>query len=306
MPILSALELRVPRNGTAVLQLLQRLIGRESHRFFCGGYIPSFKVPAFLDKMTDRYPAILRNARGRSYDRTRGKAAMHLIVCPPMGSYLHEPLPMLQWFLLSDGGSAGLADEKSPDFLVSRDAMSSSGHPTFGDYVLVYGTKRQPRLVSDRHSGAERTIWHQTSTWSWRIRNEIIVEVRAIIAESCRRLEFGSEPHSTHSGWGLCGLLAAQRMRPLFAGTRNQIVDLYRYAAEEAWPPFHPAWLVTHPGIARERGPQAGRLLSIRDLTKYHLPTMSQLRMYSAPPTTIRDLLQRTRVPPVQRRNGDS
>jgi hypothetical protein len=113
-------------------------------------------------------------------------------------------------------------------------------------------------------------------------------------------------PDSTHPGWGLCGLLAAQRMRPLFSGTRNQVADLYRYAAEEAWPPYRPAWLTAHPQIARELGPRAGRLLSIRDLTKYHLPTMSQLRMYSAPPTTIRDLLKRTQILHVPRRNKES
>jgi len=293
MPIRSALELPVPRNSTATLQLLQRLVGRDLHRLWIGGLIASTKVPRFLDKMSDRYPAILRNARGRTYDRTRGRAAMHMIVCPPIGSDPCEPLPMLQWFLLSDRGSSGLADMNSPDFRVSQDAMSSSGHLIVADYVLVYGTKQQPRRVTDRRSGVERTIWHQTSTWSWRIRSEILTEIRAAIYACCRDLQFGAEPSAERGGWGLLGLLAAQRKRPLFSGTRNQIVDLYRLAAEDAWPPYRQAWLAAHPRIARELGQQAGRLLSIADLTKHHLPTMSQLRMYSAPPATIRDLLHR-------------
>jgi hypothetical protein len=243
--------------------------------------------------MTDRYPAILRNARGRSYDRTRGKAAMHMIVCPPIGSDPHAPLPTLQWLLLSDAGRGGLADDSSPDFCVSRDAMSSSGHLTLGDYVLVYGTKKQPRRVTDRRIGIERTIWHQTSTWSWRICTQILTEIRAAIQVCCRELQFGAEPSAEAAGSGLCGLLAAQRERPLFSGVRNNVFDLYRFAAEEAWPPYRQGWLAAHPRIAKELGPQAGKLLSVHDLAKYHLPTMSQLRMYTAPPTTIRDLLQR-------------
>jgi hypothetical protein len=293
MPIRSALELPVPRNSTATLQLLQRLVGRESYRHWCGGLIKSSKVPSFLEKMGERYPAILRNARGRTYDRTRGRAAMHMIVCPPIGSDPREPLPMLQWLLISTAGSGGLADRNSHDFSVAQDAMSSqSGHLTVGDYVLIYGTKKQPRRVMDRRSGLERTIWRQTSTWSWRIRGEVLAEIRAVINTCCRNLQYGSEPTTECAGGGLCGLLAAQRRRPLFAGVRNQVVELY-VAAEEIWRPHRQAWLAAHPCIARELGQGAGRLLSIRDLTKYHLPTMPQLRMYSAPPTTIRDLLQR-------------
>jgi hypothetical protein len=292
MPIRSALELTVPRNSTATLQLLQRLVGRESHRHWCGGLIPSVKVPAFLDKMSERYPAILRNARGRSYDRTRGRAAMHMIVFPPIGSDPREPLPMLQWFLISSDGAAGLADINSHDFHVAQNAMSSSGHLTVGDYVLIYGTKKQPRSVRDRRSGVERVIWHQTSTWSWRICGDVLSQIRAAIWNCCHELEFGGEPSIESAGRGLCNLLAAQRNRPLFAGVRNQVVDLYRFA-NEVWSPYRQAWIASHPGIARKSGKNAGRLLSVQDLTKYHLPTMSQLRMYSAPPTTIRDLLRR-------------
>jgi hypothetical protein len=293
LPIRSVLELAVPRNSTATLQLLQRLIGREAHRSYCCGLIDSFKVPGFLEKMSARYPAILRNARGRTYDRTRGRAAMHMIVCPPIGSDPCQPLPVLQWFLVSSPGDGGLCDAKSHDCGVAHDATSASGHLTTADYVLVYGTKRQPRTVTDRRSRAERTIWHQTSTWTWRIRGEVLAEIRAAIHSCCRDLQFGADPSDGGAGWGLLGMLAAQRNRPLFAGVRNQVVDLYRFAAEEAWPPYRQSWLAAHPRLAREHGQQAGRLPSISDLTRYRLPTMPQIRMYSVPPTTIRDLLQR-------------
>lgn len=64
MSIRSPLDLLVPRNQTATMQLLQRLVGREDHRYWCGGTIVADKVPRFLEKMAGRYPAILRNTRG--------------------------------------------------------------------------------------------------------------------------------------------------------------------------------------------------------------------------------------------------
>jgi hypothetical protein len=294
MTIRSALQLPVPRNGTATMQLIQRLVGRDSHRHWCGGEISLTKTPAFLEKMVDRYPQVLRNARGRSYDRTRGKAAMHMIVCPPVGSALSGAPPTLQWFLLSDGGKGGLADETSPDFRVSRNAMASAHHVIASDYVLVYGTKRQARIVPGRRREEMQTVWRSTSTWSWRIRSDIVVEIRAAIQSCCHDLQFGAEAAADRAGSGLCGLLGAQRSRPLFAGVRNQIVDLYRYAREEAWPPYRSAWLQCHPKIAREQGSSAGQILSIHELTKYHLPTMSRIVLYAAPPMTVGDLLRRS------------
>jgi hypothetical protein len=294
MTIRSALQLPVPRNATATMQLIQRLVGRDGHRHWCGGEISLAKAPAFLEKMFDRYPQLLRNARGRSYDRTRGKAAMHMIVCPPVGSPLTGALPTLLWFLLSDSGKGGLADETSPDFIVSRNAMASSHHVIASDYVLVYGTKRQPRIVPGRGCDRGLTVWRSTSTWSWRIRSDIVVEIRAAIQTCCHELQFGAEPAADRTGSGLCGLLAAQRNRPLFAGVRNQVVDLYRYAREEVWPRYRSAWQQSHPKIAQEQGSSAGQILSTHELTKYHLPTMSRIALYAEPAMTVGELLRRS------------
>jgi hypothetical protein len=106
-------------------------------------------------------------------------------------------------------------------------------------------------------------------------------------------LQFGAEPSDEGAGWGLLGLLAAQRNRPLFAGVRNQVVDLYRFAAGEAWPQYRQSWLAAHPRLAREHGHRAGQLPSISELTNNRLRTMPQIRLYLTPPTTVRDLLLR-------------
>lgn len=173
------LELIVPRNGTAVLQHLQRLVGREGHRHWCGGTIPILKVAPFLEKMADRYP-ILRSTRERSYDRHRGRGVVHLVVSPPFGSAPHRRAPALLWWLLSDEGTGGLADPASLDAHVARNAMSGTGHLQVHAYVLMYATKRQPHHVIDRRTGNTRRIWTDLSSWTWKIQKSVLTEVKKV------------------------------------------------------------------------------------------------------------------------------
>lgn len=290
MSIRSPLELPVPRNATATLQLLQRLVGREKHRHWCGGTIAAEKVPRFLEKMAHRYPAILRNTRERSYDRQRGWAAMHMVLFRPVGSDPGGPPSAFNWWLLSDGGAGGLADPASADAHVAGDAMAANTHLTAYEYVLLYASKRTPHTVTDRRSGCVRRIWTDTSSWSWRIRGTVLAEIRASIDACCRSLALGTEPTEEGAGSGLRGLLAAQRARPLFAGVRNQVIALHRYASCEAWPRYRSAWLAGHVRLAAEHGPAVASLPGMRELLAV-LPTMRQLRTYDAPVRSIRDLL---------------
>jgi hypothetical protein len=291
MPLQSPLNLRVPRNLTATLQLIQRLVGREQHQHYCDGVIPVERVSHFLHKMTDRYPQILRTTRERSYDRRRhGHAAMHMIVFPPPASMPLSSVSTIHWLLLSDRGKGGLADERSADFRVSRDAMSSHGHIEAEDYVLLYASKRRPSRLEDRAGSRSRFIFTECSTWTWKIRGEVTREIRAAIDERCRALDLGAELLPPYAGGGLRALLAAQRRRPLFSGVRNQVIDLHRYAAE-AWLPYRNAWLARHPRLALDLGPIAGALTSARAIMQCDLPTMSQLRLYGTPPRTVCDLL---------------
>jgi len=283
----SPLELLVPRNGTAVLLHLQRLVGREGHQRWCGGKIIPAKVPAFLEKMADRYP-ILRNTRERSYDRHRGRAVVHLVVSPPFGTAARRPSPALLWWLLSDGGTGGLADPVSPDAHVARDAMSGAGHVQVHDYVLMYATKRQPHEVADRRTGNVRRIWTDTSTWTWKIQQSVMTEIRTSINASCAALELGSEPDIAQGGSGLRGLLAAQRARPLFSGVRNQVIELHEHA-RDTWARHRSAWIAAHPLVSKRY--DAGALRSLEEIMSLHLPTMRQIRIYDTPPHSIQDLV---------------
>jgi len=197
----------------------------------------------------------------------------------------------LHWLLLSDAGQGGLAEPTSPDFSVSRDAMAADSHIEVGDYVLLYANKRCPNSVVDRRSGGIRTVFTDTSTWTWKIRRDLLREIRLATETCCRTLDFGKEPTNGLSGTGLQGLLAVQRSRPLFSGVRNQVIDLYRYAAETAWPPYRQSWLAEHPRLAATLGPAAGALRPLRDMMQHDLPTMSQHRLYTVPPTRVRDVL---------------
>lgn len=285
----SPLELIVPRNGTAVLQHLQRLVGREGHRRWCGGSIAAPKVPRFLDKMADRYP-ILRNTRERSYDRHHGRAVVHLVMCPPLGIDLHAPAPALLWWLLSDEGTGGLADPASPDAHVAQNAMSGIGHLQVHDYIFLYATKRQPHSVTDRRSGNVRRFWADTSTWTWKIQKSVMSEIRTSIISCCDALELGAEPTPERAGWGLRGLLAAQRARPLFSGVRNQVITLHQHA-RDTWALHRPAWVAAYPQVSEALGRDAGTLRSVEDIMLHHLPTMRQLRIYGTPPRSIGDLV---------------
>lgn len=313
----SPLDLPVPRNLTALMQHLQRLVGPEQHPYWCGGTVPVHKLDAFVHKMADRYP-LLRNTRQRSYDRRCGRAVVHMIVyplwpiasdtrCAGSGPALMSPrtphaasagapscpesVPRVAWWIVSSAGAGGLQDPRTPDAHVAKDAMSAAGHITLGDYVLLYATKKEPHRVRDPRVGASRTEYRELSTWTWKIRTELMRELRAAIDECCSRLEYGAEPSGNTTGWGLRGLLAAQRARPLFSGVRNQVLELHAYA-RDAWEARRPLWLTAHPQLAARYGKHAGALRPLADIVANHLPMMSRVRVYDDPPRRIRELLQ--------------
>lgn len=314
MSLDSALDLRLPANVTGLLQLLQRLVCTGA-RQYCAATVSLTKLSDFLRRMEQRYP-ILRNTRERTYDRQRGRAVMHMIVFP-FGHTIHseprsqasiEPSswsvrdeimacrqrPMSEsrvaWWLLSGSGSGGLLDPEAPDAHVSKDAMSAHGHIVVGEYVLAYATKREPRSVLDQRTGRSRTILKDTSTWTWKLREEVIKELRACVDDCCARLDYGTVPGVDAVGGGLRGLLAGLQHRPLFAGVRNQVIALHRYA-RDAWEGRRRAWVAAHPVLAAEQGSAAGKLPPVADVIA-GLPRMVRLPVYDDSPSRVLDLFR--------------
>ncbi|RFP77250.1 hypothetical protein DY262_18000 [Hydrogenophaga borbori] len=291
---LSVLDLPVPRSQTALMQLLQLLVGRERYRYWCGGTVRKDKLAVFAEKMSKRYP-LTRNARQRSYDRKRGLACVQLLVRPAVGDNV-------QWWLVSTSGKGGLADPVSPDAQVARHADSKAGHVVVDDYVLMYATKPLvPYKCKDGDSGVvgepqspERGAAHekpsQTSTWTWKLRGDAVTALQAAVEEECARLAFGTEGASA---WGLRGLLAAQRHRPLFSGVRNQVLELHRFARKQ-WARRRDSWLHLHPGMAERYGDAAGQLPSLKVTLTQQLPLMVRMKVYDAPPASLRSLCTST------------
>jgi|SRR5689334_22755265 len=272
------LTIAVPRNRTALMQLLQLLVGREKYLYWCGGVLERKKLTKFASKMAARYP-ILRNTRQRSYDRTRDLAVVQFVAFPNSNQ--------VHWWLLSSAGAGGLADPGMPDASVSHNAMDADHHLTLGDYVLLYATKREPHTVTDRRSNRERVILKDTSTWTWKLRRDVMTEIRTSIDECCKRIDYGHEGSSSQNPWGLRGLLAAQRRRPLFAGVRNQVIDLHRYARDE-WEPCRKVWIGRHSALAARFGQTAGALRPLNEVLTDYLPKMPRLPVYDEPRLTLR------------------
>lgn len=271
------LHLLVPRNATGLMQLLQLLVGREHHRYWCGGIVPAAKLPAFVKKMAVRYP-LSRNARQRSYDRKRGLAVVHFIAFPVATG--------VAWWLLSCEGKGGLADPASPDAHVAHDAMTAAHHIEFGDYVLLYANKRAPTKVVDKKTGKEKTVSTSLSTWTWKLRRPVVSELAAAIEAECRTLSYGAEGAKA---WGLRGLLERLRHRPLFSGVRNQVIELHRQARDN-WERRRPAWREGHPQYVKQYGELAGALIPLKEVMASRLPIMPRLKVYDDPPKRLRDL----------------
>lgn len=315
MTLSSAFDLPIPRNNTALMLHLQRLVGYGNHRFHCGGQCPLPKLPSLIEKMEDRY-ALTRNARQRSYDRQQGRAAIHMIVYPllrlPHNSsrtsgvfslgdgrafnakiveamHRDPSANKVAWWLVSGPGTGGLTDPGMPDAHVARDAESANGHIVHGDYVLLYGNKKIPSTITNSRIGRTTSFLKNTSTWTWKMRGEIVKEVQAAIDDCCAQLAFGSEPTGHKTGHGLQGLLHSQRSRPLFSGVRTQVLALEKYARDE-WRARIGLWRATHPDIVARRGEAAGELRSISELVTGYLPKMTQMTIYDDPPLRVRDL----------------
>jgi len=273
-------SLSVPRSATGLMQHLQLLVGREGHRWWCAGVVSLEKLATFALKMAVRYPTT-RTTRQRVHDRKLGLAVVHFVVFPEGDR--------VRWWLLSDDGRGGLADPASPDAKVAGDAMAADRHITLGDYVLLFATKKEPRELVDSKTGKPRRILKDLSTWTWKLRAEVVSEVRTGIKACCVGLEYGEEGSADRRAWGIRGLLAAQRSRPLFSGVRTQVLDFHRLA-RDAWAPCQPRWALTHASLAKRYGASAGALRPIDEVMHKHLPKMRRLKVYDKPPTLLGDL----------------
>lgn len=271
------LDVPVPRNKTALMQHLQNLVLRGSC-WWVGGIVPRHKFQNLALKFAGRYP-LLRNERGRTYDRSKGLAAVHFVAFPVENG--------IAWWLMSTSGRNGLADENSPDYHVAQNALAANGHIVFGDYILLYAHKKDARTVLDAKSGREKQIIKDCSTWTWKMTSHAYAEVTFAIKREVAALNYGDD--STQGNfYGLRGVLGFQRRRPLFAGVRAQVIQLHRLADRD-WSAIKKTWIARHRKLAERYGDNAGKLLPINEITNKHMPKMVRIKIFAT--ETIRVLV---------------
>ena len=278
----AALQIKVPRNKTVLMQLLQLLVFRR-HYWWCGGTISASKLGGLVAKMAIRYP-VTRTARGRAYDRTRGLAAIHFIAYPLANG-------LVAWWLLSDDGKGGLNDPATPDAHVAKNAIAAGGHITFTDYVLHYAHKKSPRHLPDKKTGKEKLVFKDVSTWTWKLSDAAFNETKAAIEQAAVNFKYGAE--GAHGGrpWGVLGILVCQRSRPLFSGVRNQVIDLHRHA-DSHWGRVKRKWQGQHSAECSREGSNAGELRTLKEIMSHHLPKMVRIAIYGDTPKTVGDLVR--------------
>jgi hypothetical protein len=278
----AALQIKIPRNKTVLMQQLQLLVFRR-HCWWCSGIIDAAKLSGFVAKMAVRYP-LTRTVRGRAYDRTRGLAAMHFIAYPIANG-------LVAWWLLSDEGKGGLNDPATPDAHVAKNAMAADGHITFTDYVLHYAHKKSPRHLPDKKTGKDKIVLKNVSTWTWKLSDTALNETKASIERAAANFEYGTE--GAHSGRpsGVLGILVCQRSRPLFSGVRNQVIDLHRHA-DSHWGRVKKKWQGQHSAQCLNDVNRAGELRPLKEIVAHHLPKMVRIAVYGDSPKTIGDLVR--------------
>lgn len=279
----AALLIKVPRNKTVLMQHLQLLVFRH-HNWWCGGTIDVSKLRGLVAKMAGRYP-LTRTARGRTYDRTKGLAAVHFIAYPLQNG-------LVAWWLLSDGGKGGLNDPATPDAHVAKNAMAADGHIAFTDYVLHYAHKKSLRSLPDKKTGKNKIVLKDVSTWTWKLSDAALNETKASIEQAAANFEYGAEGALGGRPKGILGILACQRSRPLFSGVRNQVIDLHRHA-DSHWGRVKKKWQGQHTALCLVDGNRAGELRPLREVMGRHLPKMVRIAVYGDDPKNIGDLVQK-------------
>jgi hypothetical protein len=271
------LDLRIPTGKTVLMQHLQTLVLRGNPHWI-GGVISPKKLPALAAKLAARYP-VLRDERGRTYDRSKGQASAHFVAFATTDGNV-------AWWVLTSEGGGGLADQKSPDAHVTKHALRANGHIEYEDYVLLYAHKKDARTLMDAKTGREKQVIKDCSTWTWKMTTVAYGHVMAAIERDVKDLNFGRDDAGHFEG--LRGTLAYQRRRPLFSGVRSQVLQLHR-DADSQWGLVRKAWLGRYTVLAARYGDKAGCLRSLKEITSQHLPKMGRFKVFGV--VTLRNLV---------------
>jgi hypothetical protein len=212
--------IRVPRNQTALMQLLQRQVS-SGHYYWCADTIPKHKLTGFIDKWSGY--ALRSDAPARAYRKQTKRASVHLCLNPAGFGQLKNAdidgqinskevevtrFPTespVGWWLLSTAGKAGLIDGLPTPSKVF-DCRTDAGRLRFKDYELVLQTK----VVK---SGGKSK---QLITWTWRLTSQRYKAWEALLIERAKVRDLA----------GVVKAIDCLRAMPMFAGIRMQVIKL--------------------------------------------------------------------------------
>ena len=198
--------MRAPRNRTAELQLIQRLVGR-GYTQWTADRIPLGKLSGFLDKWA-RY-RLLADAPARAY-RKQTKRANNFLVLGHRFNELNLPqdaATLVDWLMLSTPGKDGLGDG-----LPSPGKVSIADHREQHVLWMGYELLRQPKSFKDR----EGRLRHET-TWTWRLPGMRYREYEALLISLAKARDYAA----------LRQTFDVLRNLPMLAGIRRQVLDLH-------------------------------------------------------------------------------
>lgn len=208
MENLLTLNIKIPRNNTAAMQLLQ-LYAQSGHVFWTDGMIDRQKLRRFLPRLAGF--RIDRDAPGRTYDKTKGLASSHLVV-------LEAAPDLLTWVLVSTAGRNGLDDPDGAQLGSVYDTRLRGQHLRWRQYELL----RVEKKIDVHGKHGKKTI--RDTTWTWHMIAQRYKEHEAFIVDRVRHRDVA----------GVNNELRALAMMPMFSGVRGQTLKLFSEAKKLA------------------------------------------------------------------------
>lgn len=198
--------LQAPRNRTAELQLIVRLVS-QGYTLWTADQIPLGKLSGFLAKWA--HYRLLANPAARAYRKKMGRANTHLVLEHRFNPQEAQTAPhtVINWLMLGTPGREGLGDGTALPGPVSN-AAHRNQHLQWMGYELV----RQPKRYTTGDGQLRREV-----TWTWRLPGRRYAEWEALLVGAAKQRDYGTINQTFAV---LCGL-------PMFAGIREQIHRLH-------------------------------------------------------------------------------
>ena len=197
--------LRAPRNRSAELQLILRLVS-QGYTLWTADQIPVGKLPGFVTKW-ERY-RVLADPAARAYRKETGRANTHLVLEHRFNELDADagPRQPLHWLMLGTPGRDGLADDVAHPGPVFN-AVDKEQRIEWMGYQLT----RQPKHYKTNDGQLRKEI-----TWTWRLPGRRYAEWESLLIAAAKNRDYSAINQAFAV---LCGL-------PMFAGIREQVKRL--------------------------------------------------------------------------------